>query len=274
MSPPAQSRTHYEILGVSTDCTPDELRNAYRRLAWAAHPDVQGFDGVRRTAVPTRSTMAEINEAWRVLSSPDRRQHYDRTVLALFGAPASNSWAHTTRDRVGPNGRPRSPFGIDDLGISVTQPASRRARAEARRQAWVAGLQAQMARLARQAGRSATQTLLIRNPRGPRSDYEPVVDDLVRLLSQDVESRVRAARAAGAAPLDLGVAATLVGVRSVADGIRRKASLQVTRELLMSAELLDRMWDVIAHELPAPLTIALGGNPHVAKAVYRFQNAG
>lgn len=261
---PAQSRTYYEILGVTPDCTPDELRKAYRRLAWTAHPDVQGADGQRSTVAPGPSTMAEINEAWRVLSHVDRRRHYDRTVLARNRGPGYHS---------GP-GWHRSPQGVDEQRVSVAQPASRRARAEARRQAWVAGLQAQMARLARQAGRSATQTLLIRNPRGPRSDYEGVVDELVRQLSQDVESRVRAARAAGAAPLDLGVAATLVGVRSVADGIRRKASLQVTRELLMSAELLDRMWDVMAHELPAPLTIALGGNPHVAKAVYRFENAG
>ncbi len=261
---PAQTRTYYEILGVAPDCTPDELRKAYRRLAWTAHPDVQNADGPRRTPAPGPSTMAEINEAWRVLSNTDRRRHYDRTVLDRYRGPVPGSRS----------GWPHPAHGVDDLRVSVTQPASRRARAEARRQAWVAGLQAQMARLARQAGRSATQTLLIRNPRGPRGDYEIVVDELVRQLSQDVESRVRAARAAGAAPLDLGVAATLVGVRSVADGIRRKASLQVTRELLMSAELLDRMWDVMAHELPAPLTIALGGNPHVAKAVYRVESAG
>jgi signal transduction histidine kinase len=136
----------------------------------------------------------------------------------------------------------------------------------------VAGVQAQMARLARQAGRSATQTLLIRNPRAPRDQYDRVVDELVHLLSADAESRIRAARAAGAAPLDLGVAATLVGVRTVADSVRRQASLRVTRELWMKAELLDRMWDVMAHELPAPLAVALGGNPRVAKALTRFDS--
>jgi hypothetical protein len=131
----------------------------------------------------------------------------------------------------------------------------------------VAGIQAQMARLSRQAGRSATQTLLIRRPRGPRSAYEVVVDWLVVELTRDAESRVRAARAAGAAPLDLGVAATLVGIRTVADGIRRGAPLGITTETLMAAELLDRMWDVLAHELPVQLTSSLGGNPHVASAL-------
>ena len=37
----------------------------------------------------------------------------------------------------------------------------------------------------------------------------------------------------------------------------------------MAAELLDRMWDVLAHELPSQLTASLGGNPHVAQALGR-----
>jgi hypothetical protein len=91
-----------------------------------------------------------------------------------------------------------------------------------------------------------------------------IVDDLV----VDTEARVRAARAAGAAPLDLGVAATLIGVRTMADRIRRQASLGVSTELLMTAELLDRMWDVLAHELPTVLEVALGSNPNVARTLH------
>lgn len=187
--------------------------------------------------------MAAVNEAWRVLSDSQLRRRYDATVVVT----------------------PLSP-------VVPSQPAHRPPPG-ARRQAWAAGVQAQMARLSRLAGRSATQTLLIRNPRGPRSDYEAVVDDLVGRLATDAESRVRAARAAGAAPLDLGVAATLVGVRTVADGMRREAPLGVTAEALMAAELLDRMWDVLAHELPVQLTGSLGGNPQVAHALYRHHSA-
>jgi len=233
----SQSPTYYEILGVAPDCSLDELRKAYRRLAWQRHPDVspQGIG---------LASMAEINEAWRVLSDTGQRANYDRLVTPGIPHPA---------------------------GVFV-RPARRPAASgtgAGRRQAWVAGVQAQMARLARQAGRSATQTLLVRHARGPRGDYDLLVDELVEQLSHDAESRIRAARAAGAAPLDLGVAATLVGVRTVADSVRRRASLAVSRELIMKAELLDRMWDVMAHELPAPLAVALGGNPQVAKAVYR-----
>jgi hypothetical protein len=230
---PARAKTHYELLGVAPDCSVDELRTAYRRLARERHPDVAEADG--RTIDPTDPTMAEVNEAWRVLSNERLRRNYDASV--------------------------RQPEPVR----TAPEPASRSPRS--RRQAWVAGIQAQMARLSRQAGRSATQTLLIRRPRGPRSAYEVVVDWLVVELTRDAESRVRAARAAGAVPLDLGVAATLVGIRTVADGIRRGAPLGITTETLMAAELLDRMWDVLAHELPVQLTSSLGGNPHVASAL-------
>jgi hypothetical protein len=229
--PRAHARTHYELLGVAPTCSFDELRAAYRRLARQCHPDVAATG-------PGETKMAEVNEAWRVLSDHGLRQRYDASVFVAE--------------------------------LAIPAPISRPAPG-ARRQAWAAGVQAQMARLTRLAGRSATQTLLIRMPRGPRSAYESVVDDLVRALTRDVENRIRAARAAGAAPLDLGVAATLVGVRTVADSMRRDAPLGVTTEDLMAAELLDRMWDVLAHELPVQLTASLGGNPHVAQAIAQHQ---
>ncbi len=231
---PTSDRTHYEVLGVSPDCSFDELRTAYRRMAREHHPDVADVAGSVRTGA---GPMAAVNEAWRILSDTTMRRHYDVTV--------------------------RRPVPI------VGPPPAARGRGT-RRQAWVAGVQAQMARLSRQAGRSATQTLLIRHPRGPRADYEVVVEQLVGQLAADAESRVRAARAAGTAPLDLGVAATLVGIRSVADGMRRQAPLGVDVETLMAAELLDRMWDVLAHELPSQLTASLGGNPHVAQLLARY----
>ncbi len=231
----ARTRTHYELLGVAPTCSFDELRTAYRRLAREHHPDV----AKATTAAP--GSMAEVNEAWRVLSDERLRRDYDASV-----------------GRVGPT------------VITQTRPApTQRPATGARRQAWAAGVQAQMARLARLAGRSATQTLLIRSPRAPRSAYERVVDDLVVSISRDVENRIRSARASGAAPLDLGVGATLVGIRTVADSMRRDAPLGVTTESMMAAELLDRMWDVLAHELPVQLTSSLGGNPQVAQALAR-----
>ena len=220
--------SYYDVLGVEPGCSLDELRTAYRRRAREHHPDV--------AAVPVGAvTMVEINEAWRVLSDDASRRSYDESC------------------------RPkRTP-------VATPQPAPKTGRS--RRMAWAAGVQGQIAKLARLAGRSATQTLLIRQPRAPRSEYERLVTDLITGLCEDTESRVRAARAAGAAPLDLAVGATLVGIRTLADRLRRESSVFVTPDMVMTAELLDRMWDVLAHELTVQLTGALGGNPQVARIV-------
>ncbi len=223
--------TLYDLLGVDPGCSVEELRSAYRLRARRYHPDVS-------TVIDADRHMAALNDAWRVLSDPSSRSDYDETLAELRAERET---------------------------VEMPQPAP--VVRLSRRQAWVAGVQAQIGRLARLAGRSATQTLLLRSPRATRAVYESIVSLIVGSLIEDTEARVRAARAAGAAPLDLGVAATLIGVRTVADRVRREATAQVTPELLMTAELLDRMWDVLAHELPTTLEAALGGNPHVTRAI-------
>ncbi len=224
-----RTRTHYEMLGVAPGCSFDELRTAYRRLARECHPDVALVKG-------GQTTMADVNEAWRVLSDEARRRLYDQRVMAVNTDP-----------------------------VIIPQPAPQTGRS--RRLAWAASVQGQIAKLSRLAGRSATQSLLIRHPRAPRYEYERLVGALVEGLCEDTESRVRAARAAGVAPLDLSVGATLVGIRTLADRIRRDASVAVSSDVIMTAELLDRMWDILAHELSVQLTVALGGNPRVARAI-------
>lgn len=222
-------RTLYEVFAVDPSCTHEELKAAYRDKARSLHPDMSGVDDGGRS-------MVELNEAWSVLGSPETRDSYDATIKVL---------------KVRAVAQPSPPA----TGLS-------------RRDAWVIGVQAQIGRLGLLAGKSATQTLLLRSPLGTREDYTVLVDLIVQDLVVDTHSRVRAARAAGAAPLDLGVAATLIGVRSLADGVRRQSSLGITNELTMTADLLDRMWDVLAHELPITLEAALGSNPHVARLLH------
>lgn len=66
--------TYYEILRVSHRAAPEGVRTAYRRLAQKYHPDkLPGNpDAVR--------VMALLNEAYGVLSDPDRRASYDRRI--------------------------------------------------------------------------------------------------------------------------------------------------------------------------------------------------
>lgn len=227
--------THYEVLGVDPASTLDELRRAYRIRVRSLHPDATG------APASNGQQLAAITRAWRILSDDARRRDYDDTLTMAAVAGS--------RPIVPPPPAPQS--------------------TRSRREAWVLGVRAQIVRLASQAGRSATQTLLLRHPRGTRAAYGAVVERLVYDIAVDTEARVRAARAAGAAPLDLGVGATLIGIRAVADSLRRRAGDRLDNDQLMAAELLDRMWDVLAHELPVSLAGALGGNPDIARKLSR-----
>jgi molecular chaperone DnaJ len=62
-------RDLYRILGVSTKAAPGEIKRAYRRIAFAVHPDV----GAR----PDPERFREAHEAYETLSDPARRHSYD-----------------------------------------------------------------------------------------------------------------------------------------------------------------------------------------------------
>ena len=64
-------RDYYEILGVSRDASPDDLKSAFRNLARQYHPDVN-------KAQDAEERFKEINEAYGVLSEPEKRAAYDR----------------------------------------------------------------------------------------------------------------------------------------------------------------------------------------------------
>jgi molecular chaperone DnaJ len=75
----ADKRDYYEVLGVSRTATADELKKAYRRLARQFHPDVNRGDA------SAEESFKEVNEAYEVLSDPDRRAAYDRFGHAANG---------------------------------------------------------------------------------------------------------------------------------------------------------------------------------------------
>jgi molecular chaperone DnaJ len=68
----ASKRDYYETLGVSKTATPEELKSAYRKMALQYHPDRnQGDKGAEEK-------LKDINEAYDVLSNPEKRQAYDQ----------------------------------------------------------------------------------------------------------------------------------------------------------------------------------------------------
>lgn len=66
-----QQTDYYEILGVSRTASAEEIKRAFRRLAMQYHPDRNRDHGAE-------AKFKEVNEAYEVLSDPDKRAAYDR----------------------------------------------------------------------------------------------------------------------------------------------------------------------------------------------------
>lgn len=73
------SKDFYQILGVSRNASPEEIKRAYRRLALKFHPDKNPDNPT------TADQFKEINEAYEVLSNAEKRREYD--LYGTVGGP-------------------------------------------------------------------------------------------------------------------------------------------------------------------------------------------
>lgn len=64
-------RDYYEVLGVSRDSSPEEIKKAYRKIALQYHPDRNQGDK------EAEERFKEAAEAYEVLSNPEKRRRYD-----------------------------------------------------------------------------------------------------------------------------------------------------------------------------------------------------
>lgn len=81
------AKNYYDILGVKKTASADEIKKAFRKLAQKHHPDAGGDE----------ETFKNINEAYEVLSDPEKKKQYDRFgTVGGFGAqgewPGGQGW--------------------------------------------------------------------------------------------------------------------------------------------------------------------------------------
>lgn len=74
-------RTHYDNLQIPQDADEQTIRRAYRRLSKQYHPDLNPDEDAHRI-------MQLINQAYRVLSDPEKRAEHDRWIAAQKQPPA------------------------------------------------------------------------------------------------------------------------------------------------------------------------------------------
>ncbi|MFC2066725.1 DnaJ domain-containing protein [Chloroflexota bacterium] len=65
-------KDYYQILGISRDCNQEDIKGAFRKLAFKYHPDTN--PGNEKSS---EEMFKEINEAYAVLGDKERRQQYD-----------------------------------------------------------------------------------------------------------------------------------------------------------------------------------------------------
>jgi curved DNA-binding protein len=108
---PIEFKDYYDILGLPRTASADDIKKAFRKLARIHHPDVA------KDKVKGEVKFKEINEAYEVLSDPEKRQKYDQ-LGANWDKPEFQPPPHGAYRRGGHYEEGSSPFEFSGTGFS------------------------------------------------------------------------------------------------------------------------------------------------------------
>jgi curved DNA-binding protein len=105
-------KDYYETLGVARTATPEEIKQAFRKLARIHHPDVAKNKAVGE------AKFKDINEAYEVLGDPEKRKRYDELGANWQDGGAPEGPHGGFRRRAGAQGMPEGDFEFGGTGFS------------------------------------------------------------------------------------------------------------------------------------------------------------
>ena len=101
-----QKRDYYEVLGIDKTADPATIKKAYRKLAKKYHPD----SNVGNEAAAEK--FKEVNEAYDILSDPEKKKLYDQFGHAAFdGTGAAGAGSYGANGGFGSDGSFTGGFG-------------------------------------------------------------------------------------------------------------------------------------------------------------------
>jgi len=136
-----KSQNYYELLGISRESGPEQIKLAYRDLARVYHPDSNFYAEIIDTPPTPRDEeiFKLITAAYDTLMDPEKRQHYDRTLLVGVpgwteghSQPSAAKPAHWEEMRQGKQPRIQNPnqvtFGRSSREEYISMSSVQRAR--------------------------------------------------------------------------------------------------------------------------------------------------
>ena len=113
---PMENQDYYKTLGVKRDASQDDLKKAFRQLARKYHPDLN------KGSKEAEDKFKEINEAYQVLSDPQKKAEYDRVGHVEFKPADSAGYKPPSYDDLFRD------FGLGDIFDAVSGGSGRARR--------------------------------------------------------------------------------------------------------------------------------------------------